>query len=218
LATCADCCKTDDKGRLIIDDRGCPPKRCGLDDLDDLGGFCGFCCFCVALFCDFILLYTILYIGMVDIQDLQNKEKSILNNLNVNNYKSLSIGQTIYYVIKEKTINDSTYRILYTDTDNDKLYSSENDSQPLQLFTDGKYPIIYISLLNKITNDNRGGKRIAPAAPTAPAYKLNGEKVSLLINKKKLHRSVYVKGNGKAKYCKINYEFVLLSKLKNKIL
>jgi len=62
-----------------------------------------------------------------------------------------------------------------------------------------------------------GGKRIAPAAP---AYKLNGEKVSLLINKKKLHRSVYVKGNGngKAKYCKINNEFVLLSKLKNKII
>jgi hypothetical protein len=68
-----------------------------------------------------------------------------------------------------------------------------------------------------------GGKRIAPAAstaPTAPAYKLNGEKVSLLINKKKLHRSVYVRGNGngKAKYCKINNEFVLLSKLKNKII
>jgi DNA gyrase/topoisomerase IV subunit A len=60
-----------------------------------------------------------------------------------------------------------------------------------------------------------GGKRTAPAAP---AYKLNGEKVHLLINKKKLHRSVYVKGNGKAKYCKINYEFVLLSKLKNKII
>jgi len=62
-----------------------------------------------------------------------------------------------------------------------------------------------------------GGKRIAPIAP---AYKLNGEKVSLLINKKKLHRSVYVKGNGngKAKYCKINNEFVLLSKLKNKII
>jgi len=64
-----------------------------------------------------------------------------------------------------------------------------------------------------------GGKRIAPAAP---AYKLNGEKVSLLINKKRLHRSIYVKsngnGNGKAKYCKINNEFVLLSKLKNKII
>jgi hypothetical protein len=67
-----------------------------------------------------------------------------------------------------------------------------------------------------------GGKRIATAATAAPAYKLNGEKVSLLINNKKLHRSVYVRGNGngngKAKYCKINNEFVLLSKLKNKII
>jgi hypothetical protein len=63
-----------------------------------------------------------------------------------------------------------------------------------------------------------GGKRIAPIASATPSYKLNGEKVHLLINKKKLHRSVYVKGNGKAKYCKINNEFVLLSKLKNKVI
>jgi len=65
-----------------------------------------------------------------------------------------------------------------------------------------------------------GGNPIASAASAAPSYKLNGEKVHLLINKKKLHRSVYVKdkGNGKAKYCKINNEFVLLSKLKNKII
>jgi hypothetical protein len=157
---------------------------------------------------------------MVDIIDLQNKEQYILNNLNIDEYKSLIIGHTTYYVIKENILEDgTTYSILYTDTDNDKLYYSKNNSQPLQLFTDGTYPLIYISLLNQITNDNRnrGGKK-APIAPAAPAYKLNGEKVSLLINKKKLHRSVYVKGNGKAKYCKINYEFVLLSKLKNKIL
>jgi hypothetical protein len=70
----------------------------------------------------------------------------------------------------------------------------------------------------KIGSPQSGGKRTAPAAPAAPAYKLNGEKVHLLINKKKIYRSVYVKGNGKAKYCKINYEFVLLSKLKNKII
>jgi hypothetical protein len=65
-----------------------------------------------------------------------------------------------------------------------------------------------------------GGKRIAPIASATPSYKLNGEKVHLLINKKKLHRSVYVKdkGNGKAKYCKINNEFILLSKLKNKVI
>jgi hypothetical protein len=201
----ADCCKADVKGVILDNRRGCPPR---------FG-----CCFCFAVFCDFILLYTILYIGMVDIIDLQNKEQNILNNLNIGEYKSLIIGHTTYYVIKENILEDgTTYSILYTETDNNKLYYSKNNSLPLQLFTDGTYPLIYISLLNQITNDNRnrGGKK----APTAPAYKLNGEKVSLLINKKKLHRSVYVKGNGndKAKYCKINYEFVLLSKLKNKIL
>jgi len=78
-----------------------------------------------------------------------------------------------------------------------------------------KLLIFRIRIIELKNNIQSGGKRTAPAAP---AYKLNGEKVSLLINKKKLHRSVYVKGNGKAKYCKINYEFVLLSKLKNKIL
>ena len=78
-----------------------------------------------------------------------------------------------------------------------------------------KTQIGYLLSLEKEAIASSGGKRTAPAAP---AYKLNGEKVSLLINKKKLHRSVYVKGNGKAKYCKINYEFVLLSKLKNKII
>ena len=67
----------------------------------------------------------------------------------------------------------------------------------------------------KELKESKGGK-----PTTVPVYKLNGEKVSLLINKKKVHRSIYVKGNGnrKAKYCKINNEFVLLSKLKNKII
>jgi len=79
---------------------------------------------------------------------------------------------------------------------------------------------IYESILDLVTEklqtlqteQSSGGNPI-----TATAYKLNGDKVHLLINKKKLHRSVYVKdkGNGKAKYCKINNEFVLLSKLKN---
>ena len=70
--------------------------------------------------------------------------------------------------------------------------------------------------MDDIKKLSKGGKRTAASA--APAYKLNGDKVHLLIDKKKLHRSVYVKGNGKAKYCKINYEFILLSKLKNKII
>ena len=49
-------------------------------------------------------------------------------------------------------------------------------------------------------------------------YKLNGEKVVLLHNNKKIQRSIYTKGKGKTKYCKINNEFILLSKLKNKVI
>jgi hypothetical protein len=48
-------------------------------------------------------------------------------------------------------------------------------------------------------------------------YRLNGEKVVLLYKNKKVQRSIYVKGNGKTKYCKINHQYILLSKLKNKI-
>jgi hypothetical protein len=48
-------------------------------------------------------------------------------------------------------------------------------------------------------------------------YRLNGEKVVLLYKNKKVQRSIYVKGNGKTKYCKIDKEYVLLSKIKNKI-
>jgi hypothetical protein len=48
-------------------------------------------------------------------------------------------------------------------------------------------------------------------------YRLNGEKVVLLHKNKKVQRSIYVKGNGKTKYCKIDHQYILLSKLKNKI-
>ena len=48
-------------------------------------------------------------------------------------------------------------------------------------------------------------------------YRLNGEKVYLLHKNKKVQRSIYVKDKGKTKYCKIDKEYVLLSKVKNKI-
>ena len=73
----------------------------------------------------------------------------------------------------------------------------------------------HLDLLSNLYRDIKsqsGGKR------TAPAYKSTGDKVLLFIDNKRLHRSIYVKGNGKAKYCKINNEFILLSKLKNKVI
>ena len=131
----------------------------------------------------------------------------------------------IYFIIE--TSDDNEYNILYENNDPNNLYyfDSFNNPKILQVSTITQN---YITLINKIyatylpiyrplllegETVPSGGKRTA-----TPSYKLNGEKVHLLINKKKIYRSVYVKGNGKAKYCKINYEFVLLSKLKNKII
>lgn len=64
--------------------------------------------------------------------------------------------------------------------------------------------------------------RQASAQPSAvggkkTTYRLNGEKVLLLHKNKKVQRSIYVKDKGKTKYCKIDKEYVLLSKVKNKI-
>jgi hypothetical protein len=63
--------------------------------------------------------------------------------------------------------------------------------------------------------------RIEPQPTTGGSkkttYRLNGEKVVLLYKNKKVQRSIYIKGNGKTKYCKIDHQYILLSKLKNKI-
>jgi hypothetical protein len=131
---------------------------------------------------------------------------------------------TIYYLLyKDQEIY--TMKIVYLN--NSKGYQKIHDPELLDIenykLHDSSlhiyyYNYYYSQLLSHIYEDLKeltGGK-----LTTTPVYKLNGEKVSLLINKKKLYRSIYVKGNGnsKAKYCKINNEFVLLSKLKNKII
>ena len=60
-----------------------------------------------------------------------------------------------------------------------------------------------------LNTSNGGGKKTT--------YRLNGEKVVLLHKNKKVQRSIYVKDKGKTKYCKIDHQYILLSKLKNKI-
>jgi hypothetical protein len=47
-----------------------------------------------------------------------------------------------------------------------------------------------------------------------PKYKSTGEAVYILYKKKKYKRTIYVKDKRKTKYCKINNEYILLSKLK----
>jgi hypothetical protein len=163
-------------------------------------------------------------------EERQNTEIKILEliqNGRINRLTYMPFDDVKFYILDEDKDEDgdNNYILLYKENDYKDLYwlhythSTGKRNTPNKLkeredhYFDDKYDI----LLNKLYTEetNKGGKRTASATPS---YKLNGEKVHLLINKKKLHRSVYVKGNGKAKYCKINYEFVLLSKLKNKII
>jgi hypothetical protein len=172
------------------------------------------------------------------IEEIKKLENQI--HIHIGNKQSLiyknEVDRGLYYSTEELNI-----LVCFIYYENKKLYyafgnSSDEGTELVRLeLSNNNIPRNRKYVINTLNNmlealktldktsfiTSSGGKRIATAAtaaPAAPAYKLNGEKVSLLINKKKLHRSVYVKGNGKAKYCKINNEFVLLSKLKNKIL
>ena len=76
----------------------------------------------------------------------------------------------------------------------------------------GNYGVNTLKLLGTrlaSTSGSGGGKKTT--------YRLNGEKVLLLHKNKKVQRSIYVKDKGKTKYCKIDHQYILLSKLKNKI-
>ena len=47
-----------------------------------------------------------------------------------------------------------------------------------------------------------------------PKYKSTGKAVYIMYKKRKYKRTIYVKDKRKTKYCKINNEYILLSKLK----
>ena len=138
---------------------------------------------------------------------IKKVENHVANSLDMFDNSS----KTVYYLLyKERNI-------FTMKTIKGSIVGEIAITSPIILDKDNDIESYYFALLSKLFEEiqQQGGK-----PTTTPVYKLNGEKVSLLINKTKLHRSVYVKGNGnrKVKYCKINNEFVLLSKLKNKII
>lgn len=73
------------------------------------------------------------------------------------------------------------------------------------------------SFYNNLLNRQATQPQPPPTGGKKTTYRLNGEKVLLLHKNKKVQRSIYVKDKGKTKYCKIDKEYVLLSKVKNKI-
>jgi hypothetical protein len=146
------------------------------------------------------------------------KNKYILYNINDKNLYKAKIDFQEGVNVKAKRINNETIIRV-----NENKY---DDNTELQMFNElydsiviKKEYIIYKEeseqkrgILSKLTSLFTGGNK------KSSTYKLNGEKIALLHNNKKIQRSIYTKEKGKTKYCKINNEFILLSKLKNKII
>jgi hypothetical protein len=157
--------------------------------------------------------------------DIEEKKGYILNHINANNYidnkDKITFEGTEYSILKKKEIKEeywtaksiTIYYLLYR---NNEIYTKRTNLLIPPKLLDYDLDSTYIDLLSDLYDDLKKHKSGGNKASTA--YKSTSDKVFLFIDNKKLHRSIYVKGNGKAKYCKINNEFILLSKLKNKII
>ena len=84
-------------------------------------------------------------------------------------------------------------------------YITEKEPKAMEVKTkEGKSRLS--QLINRFKK-KKGGKKIK-------TYKLNGEKVEIVHNKKKVTRSIYEKEGGKTRYCKIDSEYIPYSKCK----
>lgn len=153
------------------------------------------------------------YIDNKDKITFEGTEYSILIKEEINDSYRGAVSITNYYLLYKKHDIYTMNTIWWSSTGNIPIIPPKLLDYDLDLTHSILLDKLYYDLKNQTSTHKSGGKRIASAAP---AYKSTGDKVRLLIDNKRLHRSIYVKGNGKAKYCKINNEFVLLSKLKNK--
>ena len=161
------------------------------------------------------------------------KEEATQNNLDHSNqyyevfqilYDKNSSALYTYHIVSGTKVSinylpellDSTisseYRRLFDELYNDIDLLVKQPTQVKKTMVDRLKGLFRSSIKVAPSQSSSGGKKVSTA------YKSTGDKVHLFIDNKKLHRSIYVKGNGKAKYCKINNEFVLLSKLKNKVI
>jgi hypothetical protein len=88
---------------------------------------------------------------------------------------------------------------------------SESDSEKLNSILSNN--VNYLFELNQLLNYLKEPSSYKSGGKPAK-YKSTGITVFILYKNKKYNRAIYVKDKGKTKYCKINNEYILLSKLK----
>lgn len=130
--------------------------------------------------------------------NLQTNNKIILNSTGNNeNIKALieNIKALIenFNKVKAKSVPDTLEKLKTLETINSEMTKSLLD-------------------LNQLLNQIKESHPIEGGKPTK--YKSTGVTVFILYKNKKYNRTIYVKENGKTKYCKIKNEYILLSKLK----
>jgi hypothetical protein len=123
------------------------------------------------------------------------KDKRILDNINILLSK---MDNTKKKVLKKKYSADY---ITYT---NFLVKEKEELKKDIDELT--KHLTAFSALLETLPPNASGGN--------PPKYKSTGKAVYILYKKKKYKRTIYVKDKRKTKYCKINNEYILLSKLK----
>lgn len=163
--------------------------------------------------------------------NLQSDRQKIRNNTNLNdtekgkklselNNKIQTINKNIITNIsalnQKKEILVSAYIKQNNGIDQQIIYKMFNDHFKEELMKDNKVTEEDIESYH-IFDDIQEVVEAQPEQPggkLAAKYKSTGDTVYILYNNKKIKRCVYEKTKGRGKYCKIDKEFKLLSKLK----
>ena len=134
---------------------------------------------------------------LTDLKD--NLEKVIGNDIKIfNNIKDELI---IKYRAEHADNDDATIYIEYNAYFKKKIIDLEFEKEDIEKFNLNEEIVV------PQQSASEGGKLVAK-------YKSTGESVYILYKKKKIKRCVYEKTKGRGKYCKIDGEYKLLSKLK----
>ena len=140
--------------------------------------------------------------ALKDLDDLKdNLEKSISNDIKIfNNIKEKLI---IKYKAEHVDKNDATIYKEYNAYFKEKIISLDFVKEDIEKFN------LNEELVEQTVeaDANSGGKLVTK-------YKSTGDSVYILYKRKKIKRCVYEKTKGRGKYCKVDGEYKLLSKLK----
>ena len=141
---------------------------------------------------NFVINKYLILSSTLNIEDAKNIMEEICNNL-----KKLN-----KYIITKKSIIDKGKTTI---TIQDELEDINNKLLSLISLIETHAKLL---VSNPEEEDDLSGGR----KPTK--YKSTGNAVFIMYKKKKYKRTIYVKDRRKTKYCKINNEYILLSKLK----